>query len=90
MAGRLRRNERDDEDQDFDEEFEDWADGDDDESDTVACPHCGKQVYEDAAYCPHCDRDMTDLDGRVARKPWWIIVGALACMYAFYRWITLQ
>jgi hypothetical protein len=27
---------------------------DDDDSATVACPNCGRQVYEDAEQCPHC------------------------------------
>ena len=73
---------------------EDWANDDAsediDESETVACPNCGRQVYEDAAYCPHCDHDFADPDANPQRKPLWIILGSLACMYAFYRWITLQ
>ncbi len=75
---------------DPDEDPEDWADSDSDESETIACPNCGRQVYEDAAYCPHCDHDFADLEANPPRKPLWIIIGALACMYAFYRWIMLR
>jgi uncharacterized paraquat-inducible protein A len=77
-------------DDDEEDDEEDWSDSDSDESQTIACPACGRQVYEDAAYCPHCDHDFTDESANPRRKPLWIILGALACMYAFYRWITLQ
>jgi uncharacterized paraquat-inducible protein A len=78
--------------QDCDEDHfdEDWVDDPDDESETVPCPSCGKDVYEDAAYCPHCDADLTETAERSPRKPWWIILGSLACMYAFYRWILMR
>lgn len=73
---------------------DDWDDGpdsdfdeEDDEAATVACPHCGVEVYEDAQRCPRCEQYISDEDAPAAPKPWWIIVGAAACLYAIYRWI---
>ena len=31
----------------------------DDETDTVSCSHCGRDVYEDAIQCPHCENYLT-------------------------------
>jgi ferredoxin-thioredoxin reductase catalytic subunit len=63
-----------------------WAD--DDESETIPCPHCRQQIHEDSQRCPYCEKYLSDEDAPANRKPWWIVIGALACMYAIYRWIT--
>src|SRR5271154_3505126 len=26
----------------------------DDDAETIPCPHCGKQIHEEAQRCPHC------------------------------------
>lgn len=72
-------------DDDADEEGE--ADEDFNES-TLPCPKCGRPIYEDAERCPRCGYYVTALEGYPARKPWWIILGALLAIYAVYRWIT--
>ena len=61
---------------------------DEDEGSTVACPYCGQQMYEDSPRCPHCERYVSEEDAPPARKPWWIVVGTLVCLYAVYRWIV--
>lgn len=63
------------------------ADADDD-APTQACPYCRREIYEDAERCPYCENYISDDDAPPPRKPWWIIVGALACLYVVYRWIT--
>lgn len=59
-------------------------------SDTVPCPHCGREVYEDAERCPYCENYISEEDTppSSSRKPWWLIVGVLLCLYAVYRWVT--
>ncbi len=37
-----------------DREYPDEDDLDDGSTDTVVCPHCGADVYEDADQCPEC------------------------------------
>jgi hypothetical protein len=71
---------------DLDEIGEDGVEADD-EAETVPCPYCRRRIFEDAVRCPYCERYLSDLDAPPARKPWWIIVGAVACLYAIYRWI---
>lgn len=56
--------------------------------DTEPCPYCGADVYEDAERCPSCGNYLSDEDAPPRRKPWWIYVCALACLYAVYRWIA--
>lgn len=79
---------RDEIDDDWDEDFDADADyGDDDEEPTLPCPYCRAEIHEDAQRCSHCGEYISEEDIRpTARKPWWIIVGALAVMYLIYRW----
>jgi hypothetical protein len=62
------------------------ADEDDDE--TVPCPHCRQPVYEDAERCPHCERYLSQEDAPVGRKPVWIVIGTVAALIVVYMWIT--
>jgi hypothetical protein len=81
-----------------DDEPDDWGggwDGDDDgegddeeDEDTVLCPYCKRPVHEDAQWCPHCENSISHEDVPPARKPWWILLGALACLSAIFLWIT--
>jgi ferredoxin-thioredoxin reductase catalytic subunit len=61
---------------------------DEDESETIACPHCRKQIHEESERCPYCEKYLSDEEMLPNRKPWWIVIGALACLYAVYRWIA--
>lgn len=51
---------------------------DEDTTDTVPCPACGAEVYEDAVQCPVCGEYVTS-DTRIwSGKPtWWIALGVL-------------
>ena len=62
--------------------------GKDEEVETIPCPHCRKQIHEDSQRCPHCEQYLSDEAASPKRKPWWIVVRALACLYAVYRWIA--
>jgi hypothetical protein len=87
-----RRDARWDDDEFDDDEFvsgEDWTDDPDDDSATLPCPRCGRDVYDDAPYCPHCDADLAEAECNSPRKPLWIILGTLACLLIFLSWIFL-
>jgi hypothetical protein len=70
---------------------EDWDDRDfpadedfpedDESSETVRCPACGADVYEDADMCPACGEFLIR-DTRVwSDKPaWWIVLGMLGIL----------
>ncbi len=68
-----------------DDDDAEW-DSEDDSMETVPCPYCRRQVPEDAPRCPYCHRYISDEDAPPERKPWWVILGVIACLYAVYRW----
>ena len=76
----------DDFDADEDDDSDDYEFEDDDEEPTIACPYCGQEIHEDAQRCPHCEQYISEEDAPMTRKPWWIIVGVIACLYLVYRW----
>ncbi len=63
-----------------------WDEGDDDY--TMPCPYCKRPIHEDAQRCPYCEQYLSDEDAPAPRKPWWIIAGAVICLYVVYRWVA--
>ena len=65
------------EDDDFGDE--DYAVADDDEAETVECPECGCDVYEDAEQCPACGSYIVHSHAYLwkNRPLWWIVLGAI-------------
>lgn len=68
-----------------DPEDEDWPDDWDDEP-TIPCPHCRREVLEDAERCPYCEHYLSEEDAPRKGKPWWVVLGVVACLYVVYRW----
>lgn len=75
---------------------DDYDDGyDDDEAETVACPACGVDVYEDAEQCPSCGEYITAASSTGYlwrdRPVWWVVLGAagiLAMLYVLvFQWV---
>jgi len=77
---------------------ENWDDGDDgewelddasdDDDSSVPCPYCREPIPEDTPRCPYCENYISDEDAPAERKPTWIIIGVLVCLYLVYRWVT--
>ena len=62
---------------DWDED--DW--GHDDEAETVPCPSCGTDVYEDAPACPVCGEYITTFRSPMAGMPrWFAILGVIGTL----------
>ena len=68
-----------------DDEF-DEGDGDDDGA-LEDCAYCGREIPEDAPRCPYCENYVSAEDAPYKRKPWWIVLGVIVCLYIVYRWI---
>jgi hypothetical protein len=65
-----------------DDEFP-YDDSDDEPTETVPCPECGAEVYEDAVQCPVCGSYITHGAGAWSgRSLWWIILGLLGIVAA--------
>jgi len=76
-------------DEDDEDDFDGASDyGDDDEAETILCPHCRQEIVEDAQRCPHCGQYVTDEDLRRTGKPWWLYLGVAVCLYIVYRWFV--
>ncbi len=58
----------------------------DDDDPTVACPHCGEEVYDDAEQCPACGRYLSREDAPAAARPWWIVIGVAVCLVIVVAW----
>jgi hypothetical protein len=60
----------------------------DEDDPNFLCPHCRVPVYEEAEACPHCGTWLIDDEIQASqRKPWWIIVGTIACLVVVYFWL---
>jgi RNA polymerase subunit RPABC4/transcription elongation factor Spt4 len=63
---------------------EEYPEPDESSTDTVACPHCRAQVYDDSEHCPACGHYLSaDSEG----KPEWMIVGILVCLGVAIGWV---
>jgi len=71
---------------------DEWDDDEDseegEEEPTIPCPYCKRQIHEESQRCPYCGNYISEEDAAPARKPWWIIIGALLVIYVVYRWIV--
>ena len=61
--------------------------GDDDESETVPCPACGAEIYEDSPQCPECGQYVFGASGASYALRWWLVLGAAAALAGFVFYI---
>lgn len=56
-------------------------DSDDSSVDTIVCPTCGKDIYEEAVQCPYCGNYVTTNASVWSGRPvWWIVLGVLGAV----------
>ena len=81
------------EDSDWDDDYEEddnYGDNygdEDDSSETIPCPACGAEIYEDAEACPQCGEYIHHGYIPGSGSPWWSFGGAIAHWSPF--WIVL-
>lgn len=80
-------------DPDHDDEWYDDGldDGDDtedsDDSPTVPCPYCHREIVEDSPRCPYCEQYISEEDHPTRRQPLWVIVTAVICLGVAIWWV---
>jgi endogenous inhibitor of DNA gyrase (YacG/DUF329 family) len=62
--------------------------GGEDESETVPCPACGAEIYEDAARCPSCGEYVTIRQESPARSGRWKWLVALGVAVGVVLWVS--
>jgi hypothetical protein len=73
----------------FDDDFDepDNAEDDEDDDETIPCPHCLEPVYEDAERCPACGTYLSREDVP-KRHAWWLVIGVLLCLAVVLGWVV--
>jgi hypothetical protein len=70
-----------------DDEFpDDESDRENDGTDVVPCPHCGREVAEDAPRCPHCGDWITTQAGSGGRRWVWAAAAIGLVMVILLYW----
>ncbi len=71
-----------------DRELPDRSDMDADVTDnSMPCPYCGRDIYEESEFCPRCGKYISREDAPL-RLPVWLIIGViLAMMVVIFCWV---
>jgi len=69
------------------DEEEEYVPENEDDEDTTPCPHCQEAIHQQSEQCPHCGNYISEEETPPKRTPWWIVIGALLCLFAVYLWI---
>ncbi|WP_339744191.1 hypothetical protein [uncultured Rubinisphaera sp.] len=77
------------EDSDYDDWDDDYGDDDDDEVDTVPCPECGTDVYEESSTCPNCGCYIHEGYAGGSYYPWYTFGGALRDWSPFWLFLAM-
>jgi hypothetical protein len=59
------------------------------DNDTVPCPYCKAEIYEDSLRCPRCGNYISAEDAPSGPKPLWIAIGIIVCLVLVGLWIGL-
>lgn len=71
-----------------DDDDEEWVPEEDGDQPTAECPHCHEAVFDQAERCPHCGWYISGEEAPAARRPWWIVLGAVLALVAVYLWVA--
>jgi uncharacterized paraquat-inducible protein A len=69
------------------DELETWDESDDEDDSTDNCPHCGRSIYDDSERCPNCGMYLSREYTPPARKPWYVILGAIVSLGIVAWWL---
>jgi uncharacterized paraquat-inducible protein A len=69
-----------------DDDDEEWDESPRDEDDTVPCPYCRREIYDDAEQCPYCGNYVSREDSP-SIQPKWVVVTAILCLIVALAWL---
>jgi uncharacterized paraquat-inducible protein A len=72
---------------DDDEDDDDYGDDGGDDAETVPCPQCGADVYEDAEQCPRCGKYLSAEDAPPTRPRGWVAIVMVLALLAAVMWV---
>lgn len=82
------RPEPDDADDDeIDDDADDGYDADDDDAETVPCPHCLADVYEGAEQCPRCGAYLSEEDRPPRPRSNFVAILMVLALVAALIWV---
>jgi hypothetical protein len=61
--------------------------GDDGEEETMPCPNCGKEIYEDAEFCPYCKNYVELKAAGGSKHLWWVALVVLVVVAFFFFYL---
>ena len=72
--------------------LEDWEypepDDDPDGTDTIGCPHCGSEIYDESVSCPSCGTWLSARDRQT--RSWTVpVTWAMLVCLALAMWLVL-
>jgi predicted nucleic acid-binding Zn ribbon protein len=65
------------------EEDEGGTDEGDGIADTIACPYCQEDIYEDSQRCPHCENYISGEVSKRTSHPSWVVITAWILVAVF-------
>ena len=69
-----------------DAEYPDPYEGGEDSVDTVPCPYCKRDIFEEAERCPYCENYLSREDAPLQVRPW-MMAGALLALAGALTWV---
>lgn len=75
---------------DRDEYDEDYPDDEDDEENTIECPECGAEIFDDIDVCPVCGHAIIhSTNPWQGKSAWWIVLGLLGIIATIWALTAL-
>ncbi len=75
------------EDDDEDDDLYDDVPDDSDDEQTIPCPSCRRDIFEDSPRCPYCERYISEEDRTRSSYPIWVIATALVSLVSALWWM---